>query len=246
MTHVLPSRHHRTRGPLVAALLPLLLATAVLVPCTPATAGSGQGTEPLGVWPLQPRPEVVDRFDAPDTRWGPGHRGVDLRGSVGQPVHAAEAGTVTFAGRIAGRGVVVVDHGSTRTTYEPVDATVSVGATVAAGAVVGRLTLAGSHCFPVACLHWGLIEGASTYRDPLTLVGGGPVRLLPLTGPMPGAPSLLDTWRDGATSPTGRVDPARPGLAGIPERTGLTAPSAAQSPRHHAKGASAAFRSPLL
>ena len=88
---------------------------------------------------------------------------------------------MTFAGRLAGRGVVVVSHGATRTTYEPLAATVAVGDAVAAGTVIGRLELLGSHCLPRACLHWGLLEG-ERYLDPLTLVGGGPVRLLPLSG----------------------------------------------------------------
>jgi len=78
--------------------------------------------------------------------------------------------------------VVVVGHGSTRTTYEPVTATVGVGDRVDAGQVIGRLELFGSHCFPRWCLHWGLIEGRQHYLDPLTLVGAAPVRLLPLGG----------------------------------------------------------------
>jgi murein DD-endopeptidase MepM/ murein hydrolase activator NlpD len=110
---------------------------------------------------------------------------VDLAGDVGQPVRAAAPGRVTFAGRLAGRGVVVVDHGGTRTTYEPVAASVAVGDTVYAGATLGRLELFASHCFPRACLHWGLIEGAEHYLDPLTLVGAGPVRLMPLDGGVP-------------------------------------------------------------
>ena len=102
-------------------------------------------------------------------------------GHAGQQVHTALAGTVTFAGRLAGRGVVVVDHGGLRTTYEPVSASVQVGDPVAKGAVIGTLQRASSHCFPRACLHWGLIRG-ETYLDPLTLVGAGPIRLLPLGG----------------------------------------------------------------
>ena len=133
-----------------------------------------------GVWPLAPRPDVVARFDPPSTRFGPGHRGVDLLGHPGQPVRAALAGRVSFAGVVAGRGVVVVDHGSTRTTYEPVHATVHRGDAVEAGQVLGRLQTGRSHCFPRTCLHWGLIEGADHYLDPLTLVGAGPVRLLAL------------------------------------------------------------------
>jgi murein DD-endopeptidase MepM/ murein hydrolase activator NlpD len=162
---------------LAAALLaPLLVAALVGLPTTPA---AGDGTDPVGVWPLQPDPEVLRGFDPPDVVWGSGHRGVDLLGSPGQPVRAALAGTITFAGVLAGRGVVVVDHGATRTTYEPVAASVAVGDAVAQGGVIGSLATAGSHCLPRSCLHWGWKEG-ETDLDPLRLVGAGPVRLLPL------------------------------------------------------------------
>ena len=151
------------------------------------------------MWPLQPEPEVVRAFDPPDSPYGAGHRGVDLLGAVGQPVLAALPGAVTFAGSLAGRGVVVVDHGATRTTYEPVAATVARRHTGRGRAPrSARLELAGSHCFPRACLHWGWIEG-ETYLDPLRLVGAGPVRLLPL-------------WRDAPRRVDGRSG-SRVGLA---------------------------------
>jgi murein DD-endopeptidase MepM/ murein hydrolase activator NlpD len=133
------------------------------------------------VWPLEPRPAVVNGYAPPAQPWLPGHRGVDLAAHPGQPVLSAGAGRVTFAGLVAGRGVVVVDHGVLRTTYQPVRAVAAVGAHVAAGALLGRMEVFGSHCFPDVCLHWGLLRGAR-YLDPLTLVGGGPVRLLPLDG----------------------------------------------------------------
>ncbi len=141
--------------------------------------GPAPQPDPVGVWPLQPEPTVVAYFDPPESPYGPGHRGVDLLGQPGQRVHAALGGTVTYAGMLAGRGVVVVDHGATRTTYEPVTASVAVGDAVPQGGVLGELQAVGSHCFPRACLHWGWIEG-ETYLDPLRLVGAGPVRLLPL------------------------------------------------------------------
>jgi hypothetical protein len=50
-----------------------------------------------------------------------------------------------------------------------------------AGAILGRLTLAGSHCPLQACLHWGLLR-EDTYLDPLALLGLERVRLLPLAG----------------------------------------------------------------
>lgn len=155
--------------PALAALLMMLPAVPVLDPAV----------DPVGTWPLQPPPAVVEHFDPPATPYAAGHRGVDLSGRPGQAVRAALAGRVSYAGRLAGRGVVVVDHGPTRTTYQPVAASVEVGAAVDAGAPIGRLEVAGSHCFPRACLHWGWLEG-ETYLDPLDLVGAGPVRLLPL------------------------------------------------------------------
>ncbi|HET7387246.1 MAG TPA: peptidoglycan DD-metalloendopeptidase family protein [Nocardioidaceae bacterium] len=164
------------------ALVQLLLSVTLagIGAVTPAPTDPGMPVPATGAWPVQPAHHVVEGFDPPDAPWGSGHRGVDLAGQVGEPVHASEGGTVSFAGTIAGVGIVVVTHGDTRTTYEPVAATVRVGQRVARDEVIGRLTMAGSHCLPRACLHWGLIEGAEHYLDPLTLVGGGPVRLLPL------------------------------------------------------------------
>ena len=130
------------------------------------------------VWPLDPRPDVLAGFDPPDERWGAGHRGVDLAGWAGEPVLSAGDGVVSFAGMLGGRGVVVVSHGLLRTTYLPVDSVVSVGQRVEAGEVIGTLAVIGGHCLPRVCLHWGLLRG-STYLNPLTLVGAGPIRLLP-------------------------------------------------------------------
>jgi murein DD-endopeptidase MepM/ murein hydrolase activator NlpD len=176
-------------------LLVTFLATLLCVlTAAPSSAETVPAPARQGVWPLSPRPQVLSGFDPPATTWGAGHRGVDLLGHAGQPVHASLGGTVTFAGTIAGRGVVVVDHGGVRTTYEPVSASLAVGDPVGRGGVIGTLQRAGSHCFPRACLHWGLLRG-DTYLNPLTLVGAGPIRLLPLDGGLvgptgPAAPAL--------------------------------------------------------
>lgn len=161
----------------LALLLGVL--AALLIPAPTPSAALAAASDPVGVWPLVPEPVVVAGFDPPDDPWGAGHRGVDLLGSPGQPVRAALAGRVSWAGTLAGRGVVVVDHGPTRTTYEPVTPGVEVGTEVAAGTRIGLLSPTGSHCLPRSCLHWGWIED-ETYLDPLRLVGVGPVRLLPL------------------------------------------------------------------
>lgn len=203
--------------PTARHVVPTLLLGLVLVLLAAPPASAGE-TDPVGVWPLLPAPSVVAGFDPPDDPWGAGHRGVDLLGSPGQPVRAALPGRVTWAGPLAGRGVVVVDHGATRTTYEPVDASVGVGATIAAGDRIGRLSAVGSHCPPRACLHWGWIRG-DTYLDPLRLVGAGPVRLLPLWRDEPvGRGAVASPWRPPSLVYAGWVAPmalwARPQALG--------------------------------
>lgn len=166
----------------------------------PLAGPSAATDEPPGVWPMRPEPDVVRPFEPPPSPWAAGHRGVDLAGHAGQVVHAALDGTVGFVGSIGGKPVVTVVHGPLRTTYEPVAASVVRGQQVAAGDVIGRLVVTDSHCFPAVCLHWGLIRGGD-YLDPLTLVGDGPVRLLPLWraepvgARLPFAPPLERWWR---------------------------------------------------
>ncbi|MGI8433509.1 MAG: murein hydrolase activator EnvC family protein [Nocardioidaceae bacterium] len=172
----------------------VLICLGAVTVATPAAARSSTGPPPatsalhataageaFWVWPLDPPPVVMRAFEPPEHDWEPGHRGVDLLGTPRQPVHSIGAGTVVFAGAIAGRGVVVVDHGPLRSTYEPVTASVHPGDTVSAGDAVGLLQSVQSHCPPRTCLHLGLRRG-DRYLDPLSLLGPREVRLKPMTG----------------------------------------------------------------
>jgi len=137
-------------------------------------------------WPLRPEAPAVTRgFDAPRPDWQRGHRGVDLAGAPGQPVYSAGPGTVVFAGALAGRPVVSVQHpGGLRTSYEPVQADVRPGQLVDAGSPLGRLVTGHPGCPTAACLHWGAMWGPAQradYVDPLGLLAAIPVRLKPLT-----------------------------------------------------------------
>lgn len=127
-----------------------------------------------------PALKVLRPFRAPLTRYGPGHRGVDLAASTGLGVHPAGAGVVTFAGAVAGRGVVVVTHeDGIRTEYEPLAVKVHRGDTVTPLSVLG--VVSGRHGGCTACLHWGA-RRAADYFDPLSLLSGlGPVRLVAWT-----------------------------------------------------------------
>lgn len=137
-------------------------------------------------WPLPGSPVVVRPFQAPEFPFGPGHRGVDLAAVGGAPVFAAGGGTVVFAGAVAGRGVVSVDHpDGLRTTYEPVSPIVTAGDRVAKGEQLGTVQLGHPGCAVTACLHWGVLRIAGhdrQYLDPLRLVVAARVRLLPIDG----------------------------------------------------------------
>lgn len=164
-------------------------AVAAVLLIVTLTCGAGTaGADGLRLsWPLRPQPAVLRGFDAPRPNWQRGHRGVDLAGRVGQPVLAAAAGTVVFAGMLAGRPVVSVAHpGGLRTSYEPVRSVVRAGQRVSGGSVLG--TLAGGHPGCGVCLHWGAMWGRSAradYVDPLGLLADATIRLKPASSATP-------------------------------------------------------------
>ena len=165
--------------PLIAFALVVLLSA----PTSPATAGDGSWA-----WPLGDR-SVSGRFDPPDDEYGAGHRGIDLPGRSSEKVRAVAPGRVTFAGSVGGVGVVTVDHGAERSTYQPVATAVARGDVVRTGTVLGRLVVRGSHCAD-ACLHLGRLESDGAYLDPLDrLATSSRVRLVDPDGPPPAPPA---------------------------------------------------------
>lgn len=152
-----------------------LLLTALVVVSLLLTTATPSRAEDL----LLRRPvpgAVLEGFSAGPHPWSPGHRGVDLAARRGEAVRSAAAGVVHFAGSVAGRPSVSVDHGNgLRTTYTPVRPEVSEGEVVAAGAVIGQVVA--GHCTG-GCLHWGLTDGVD-YFDPLSHLAVREVRLLP-------------------------------------------------------------------
>ncbi|GAA2351971.1 murein hydrolase activator EnvC family protein [Streptomyces cuspidosporus] len=158
-------------------------------PAAAAQARDGRSW-PVGSEAGGGRPTVLRGWEPPPAPWAAGHRGVDLAARPGPTVRAAAACGVSFAGPVAGRGVLTIELPGTgrpplRTTYEPVRALVAEGERVRAGQVVGTVAAGPSHC-PSGCLHWGLRSG-DRYLDPLSLLDPwmlrrGPSRLLPVFG----------------------------------------------------------------
>lgn len=163
---------------ILAAFLALAVLTAAPAHTDPVPADGRLD------WPVRPRPAVVRSFDAPTPNWLRGHRGVDLAVAPGQPVYAAQTGTVIFAGDLAGRALVSIAHpGGLRTSYEPVTPAVRPGQRVDTGTVIGEAETGHTGCAAAACLHWGAMWGPASradYVDPVGLLETTPVRLLPL------------------------------------------------------------------
>lgn len=154
---------------LLAAVLSLATGCGATAPPTdverfvPAVADDGQ-TSPPWAWPTGTR--VVSRpWEAPADDYAAGHRGLDVPAAIGTAAAAVDDGTVTFAGSVAGRGVVTIDHGGgLRSTLDSVTPIVAAGDTVAQGDPVGRVAV--GHCPASApCVHLGArIE--DRYVDP--------------------------------------------------------------------------------
>lgn len=128
-------------------------------------------------WPVDSR-RVLRGVHAPTSRFGPGHRGVDLAAEPDAEVRAVAKGIVRFVGEIAGIPIVSVDHGPIRSTYQPVTPSVRVGEVVTAGTVLGSVSGPTGHC-PVPCLHLGARVGAG-YLDPLRMLNPRRAVLKPL------------------------------------------------------------------
>jgi murein DD-endopeptidase MepM/ murein hydrolase activator NlpD len=145
-----------------------------------AASETGAKVTPRATWaPPLPAPlRVVRPFRAPANRYAPGHRGVDLAGSAGTAVRAPGPGRVRFAGRLIHRGVVSVDSGGFRFSYEPVRPLVRAGQQVSAGTLLGLLEPGHPGCS--VCLHWGVRLG-ERYLDPMSGLATR-IRLLPLDG----------------------------------------------------------------
>jgi murein DD-endopeptidase MepM/ murein hydrolase activator NlpD len=156
-----------------------LIALTMLTHAGPAVATPAQKLLPRFDLPLGSMDKVSKEFKKPAHNWLPGHRGVDISAIEGELVGASAIGLVVFAGKVAGKGVVSIKHGSITTTYEPIAPSVQAGDRVSRGQVIGKISTGTSHCAlpKVRCLHWGAKVNGE-YINPLALLNPK-VRLLP-------------------------------------------------------------------
>ena len=162
----------RRRGACLLSVPAVTMALVASAPAPPAGAWSYHDARPVFRPPVDA--PVADPFRLPEDPYGPGNRGIEYDTEPGDVVRAGAAGTVSFAGAVAGTLHVTVDHGGgLASTYSYLQRiSVRRGANVARGAVIG---IAGER------LHFSVrLDG--DYTDPDTFIGVRRVRvrLVPL------------------------------------------------------------------
>lgn len=154
----------------VAVLLVRLacgLLLALLGVAAASTPASAAGDEPW-TWPVVG--PVIRSFDAPDSPYGSGHRGIDIAAPRNSTVRSPAPGVVAFAGDIGGDAFVAIDHGGgLRSTYSWLASSwVEEGDAVFAGDPIAR-SGPGHPGSSVPHLHFGA-KREGTYVDPMSLL----------------------------------------------------------------------------
>ena len=110
-----------------------------------SVGGNGKVSGAGLIWPV--RGPVTSGFGM---RWGRMHQGIDISAGTGTPIHAAKAGTVTFAGTMSGYGnVVVITHsGGLSTLYAHQSRLAVSGGAVSQGQVIGYVGSTGHSTGP--------------------------------------------------------------------------------------------------
>ncbi len=136
------------------------------------------------------------------------HRGIDVAGSVGDPVRAPAAGAVSFAGAVPGGGRAVTIQtadGHAVTLLQLGAVVVARGSSVAEGAVVGEIGQSEDGVTAAPHVHLGIRLAAEPdgYIDPEGLL---PVRGVPAPAPEP-APVAAPDPAVAAPAPPAPVQP---------------------------------------
>lgn len=113
---------------------------------------------------------IARHFEAPSSPYGPGHRGVDYAVPSGTPVRAAGAGTVIFAGPVAGHLAVMIGHGGGLQTTYSILSTIEIveGEQIDQGRYIGKTGF--DHPSEGGGLHFGVKLG-DDYVDPAAYLG---------------------------------------------------------------------------
>ena len=160
-----------------------LLALALTIQLSSPSLGSQRVWEPPVL-----NQQLINDYRAPETAYGPGHRGVDYAVEYGQGVFAPADGLVEFVGKVVNRQVLTISHdGNLLSSYEPLCSSLPVGEQVFAGDLIGEVCEPEEsyvfHCQSVHCLHFSARKNGE-YLSPLWFTGElSASRLLPWVEP---------------------------------------------------------------
>ncbi len=206
-----------SRAARVSICIVLLLSLAAVLPREAQAAESW-------AWPVEG--EVLTAYRNGDDPYAAGqHRGIDIGAPVGADVHAATAGTVTFAGTAGSSGLTVsvrTADGRFDTAYLHLDSIdVKAGDAIEAGDVLGSVGTSGRRSVEAPHVHFGVRDAGErhAYHDPLLFLStpGAPVEpppapLVPPSRPAPRPVVAPDRAAlAAARSGTPRVTGSRPG-----------------------------------
>lgn len=147
---------------LVSFIFLASLCAAVMTHPAAAEAASISPDSPW-LWPVEGEHTIRLDYQAPLTEFSRGHRGIDLVTENGAEIHAPAAGIITFAGVLAGRGVLSMRVDSLLLSFEAVVPLVAEGDEVSRGQTIAQVA-SGSHCED--CLHMG-VRRNGLYMSPL-------------------------------------------------------------------------------
>jgi murein DD-endopeptidase MepM/ murein hydrolase activator NlpD len=153
------------------AVPPLRLTWGLLLACLGVAAASTPASaadEGHWAWPVVG--PVIRSFDAPDSPYGSGHRGIDIAAPLDSTVRSPAPGVVAFAGAIGGEVFVAIQHGGgLRSTYSWLaSSSVEEGDAVFAGDPIAR-SGRGHLGSSVPHVHFGAKRDGA-YIDPLSLL----------------------------------------------------------------------------
>lgn len=120
------------------------------------------------IWPLQ-HVHVVHSFDLPAQPWLAGNRGVDLQAAHDDVLIAPADGVIAVVGKVGGKDVVTIRHGTYRSTFEPAISERQVGQIVKQGEAFAVVKGHSNHC-DEHCVHWGVKRDKRQYADPTSFI----------------------------------------------------------------------------
>lgn len=150
------------------------------------SSGSAETGVSTAKWqvPLEAPVHLVNPYFQPNSDYSAGHRGIDYRVSLGQPIFAPTDSTVWFAGTVVDRQVLSLrtGHGDLL-AFEPACTSLKAGDKVELGEEIAWVCEPDSsytqHCVNDFCLHFSL-RNDQGYLSPIVRIGDfNPTVLLP-------------------------------------------------------------------